>query len=594
MMARRLQPADVVLVGVGWTGGILARELTRANVRVVGLERGAPRVSREFAVPHSHDELRYALRYELAQDLSRETVTFRHDTRGVARPMRAYGSFMPGEGVGGAGVHWNGTTWRFLPYDFEMRSRTIARYGAKAIPRDAFIQDWGVTYDELEPYFDQFEYVCGISGKAGNIKGEIQPGGNPFEGPRRREYPTPPLAPTYSAHLFAEAAGKLGYHPFPRPSANLSEPYTTPDGQRLGRCVYCGYCERFGCEMNAKSSPHLTVIPAALSTGRFDLRPHANVLRINLDSAKRRAVSVTYLDLRTGEELEQPASLVCLTSYTFNNVRLMLLSKIGRPYDPASGRGVVGRSYTYQGAASASLFFDDKVFNTFMGTGSVGQVIDDFNGDNFDHAGLGFLHGGSISVGNSGARPIAYHPTPPGTPRWGSAWKQTAARYYNRSFGIGAQNACLSYRQNYLDLDPQYTDAFGQPLLRMTFDWGDNERQASEYMASVCERIGKSLNPSHLAAGRLGRVGTPGSRYSIVPYQSTHNCGGAIMGSDPSTSAVNKFLQSWDVPNVFVVGASAFAHNSGYNPTGTVGALAYWAAHALVSRYLARPGRLVS
>ena len=472
-MARKLPETDVVLVGVGWTGGILARELTRANVRVVGLERGAPRVSREFAAPQMHDELRYALRHELMQDLSRETVTFRNDARGVARPMRAYGSFLPGEGVGGAGVHWNGQSWRFLPYDFEMRTRTVARYGAKALPPDSLVQDWGVTYEELEPYFDAFEYVCGVSGKAGNLKGRIQPGGNPFEGARGREFPTPPLKSTYASHLFAEAATSAGYHPFPRPSANLSEPYTNPDGQQLGRCVYCGYCERFGCEMNAKSSPHITVIPAALATGRFELRTHANVLRVNLDSTKRRAVSVTYVDLRTGEELEQPASLVCLTSYTFNNVRLMLQSRIGQPYDPATGRGVVGRSYSYQSSAGASLFFDDKVFNTFMGTGSVGIAIDDFNGDNFDHSGLGFLHGGAISVGNSGARPIAYHPTPPGTPRWGSAWKREAAKYYNRSFGIGAQNACLSYRQNYLDLDPQYTDSFGQPLLRMSTCDGD-------------------------------------------------------------------------------------------------------------------------
>jgi len=276
-----------------------------------------------------------------------------------------------------------------------------------------------------------------------------------------------------------------------------------------------------------------------------------------------------------------------------NNVRLLLLSKIGAPYDPATGRGVVGRSYTYQGAAGASLLFDDKVFNTFMGTGSVGQCIDEFNGDNFDHAGLGFLHGGNIGVGNSGARPIAYHPTPPGTPRWGSRWKQAVAKYYNRSFGIGAQNACMAYESNYLDLDPNYTDAFGLPLLRMTFDWGPNERAASEYMAGVCERIGRSLNPSHISAGSLGRAGENGSRYSIVPYQSTHNCGGAIMGADRSTSAVNRYLQSWDASNVFVVGASAFAHNSGYNPTGTVGALAYWAADAIVNRYLRQPGALV-
>jgi gluconate 2-dehydrogenase alpha chain len=340
--------------------------------------------------------------------------------------------------------------------------------------------------------------------------------------------------------------------------------------------------------MNAKSSPTLTVIPTALATGRFDLRPHANVVRINLDSAKRRAVSVTYVDLRTGEELEQPADLVCLTSYTFNNVRLMLQSKIGQPYDPATGRGVVGRGYTYQGRGGASMIFDDKVFNPFVGSGALGTVIDDFNGDNFDHAGLGFLHGGSISTGNSGGRPITSHPVPPGTPRWGSAWKRAVSKYYGRSMGISAMNACLPYRQNYLDLDPQYKDALGQPLLRMTFDWGPNERAASDYMAGVCERIAKTLNPTFLSTSRIGQA-----HYNIAFYQTTHNCGGAVMGAEPSTSAVNKYLQSWDVSNLFVVGASAFGHNSGYNPTGTVGALAFHTADAIVNRYLKRPGRLV-
>ena len=166
------------------------------------------------------------------------------------------------------------------------------------------------------------------------------------------------------------------------------------------------------------------------------------------------------------------------------------------------------------------------------------------------------------------------------------------ARYYNRSFDIGAQGACLSYQQHYLDLDPQYNDVHGQPLLRMTFDWGSNERNASEYLSGVCERIGKAMSPTHISAGGLGRRGQRGSRYDIVPYQSTHNTGGAIMGSDPSTSAVNRYLQSWDVSNLFVVGASAFPQNAGYNPTGTVGALAYWTADAIVRQYIESPGSL--
>ena len=128
------------------------------------------------------------------------------------------------------------------------------RYGKNFIPADMTIQDWGITYDELEPYYDKFEYTAAISGKAGNLKGQIAAGGNPFEAPRAREYPLPPLTPILASEMFSEAAKNNGYHPFPRPSANASRAYTNPDGSKFGACQYCGYCQRFGCEANAKGS----------------------------------------------------------------------------------------------------------------------------------------------------------------------------------------------------------------------------------------------------------------------------------------------------------------------------------------------------
>src|SRR6185437_5172967 len=123
----------------------------------------------------------------------------------------------------------------------------LSRYGKSAIPDDMTIQDWGVTYQELEPFYDRFEYLCGASGKAGNLNGQIQPGGNPFEAPRSREYPNPPMALSYPPTLFGEAAQRLGHKPFPHPSANMSRAYTNPLGVQLGPCTYCGFCEKFGC-----------------------------------------------------------------------------------------------------------------------------------------------------------------------------------------------------------------------------------------------------------------------------------------------------------------------------------------------------------
>ena len=587
MASTRLKPVDVVVVGAGVAGTIVCKELADAGLRVVGLERGRMvDPQHDFAMPYAHDELKHDSRSNLIQNLSRETITFRNAMSETALPMREIGSFRPGECVGGAGVLWGGVTWRFLPWDFETRSRTLARYGRKQIPEDCTIQDWGITYDELEPYYDQFEHLYGVGGKAGNLNGEIQPGGNPFEGPRSRDYPNPPTRPTFAGSLFARAAESFGYTPFATPTAGMPRPYTNPYQLTLGQCLRGGFCSSYVCAMGAKGSPLTTVVPALLKHKNFELRTLANVIKVNLDSENKRAVGVTYVDAR-GRELEQPAELVILASYTFNNTRLMLLSGIGKPYDPASNQGVVGKNYSYQAVGSVKLFFEDKVFNGFMGGGGLCTSIDDFNGDNYDHAGLGFIGGGYLIVNSRGAAPIRSHPVPPGTPRWGPRWKKAVAHYYDRAFSISSHGGCQSYRTNYLDLDPTYRDANGLPLIRMTFDWHKHEQQMSAYITNKAAEIAKAIGPSKISLHPVT------GKYSIVPYQVNHNTGGAIMGADPATSVVNKYLQSWDVPNVFVIGASAFPQNSGNAPTGTVGALACWAADSIKDHYLKRPRALV-
>src|SRR6195256_4485321 len=202
-MATKLKEVDVVLVGLGWTGGILAKELTEAGVKVVALERGGMRTTHEdFSVPKIRDELRYSSRHDLMQNTARDTLTIRNNPSQEALPMRRLGSFLPGEGVGGAGVHWNGVTWRWTDMELRIRSMYEERYGKSFIPADMTIQDWGITYDELEPYYDKFEYVAAVSGKAGNIRGVMQRGGNPFEAPRAREYPLPPLTPLLANEMF--------------------------------------------------------------------------------------------------------------------------------------------------------------------------------------------------------------------------------------------------------------------------------------------------------------------------------------------------------------------------------------------------------
>jgi gluconate 2-dehydrogenase alpha chain len=586
-MATKLKSADIVIVGLGWTGGILAKELAETGLSIVVLERGGPRdTNPDFMLPTIHDELRYAQRHELMQNVSRETLTFRNNASETALPMRELGSFLPGEGVGGAGVHWNGVTWRWLPWDHEPLKQTLARYGQAVIPSDMQLQDWGVSYNELEPYYEKFEYLCGVSGKAGNLRGQKIDGGNVFEGPRQRDYPNPPMLQTHAGALFEKATKSLGYHPFPGPSANMPQPYVNPDGVAFGACHYCGYCERFGCEANAKASAHFTVIPLAARKSNVEMRTNARVMKVNLDTTKTRAEGVTYIDA-AGREFEQPAGLVVLCAYALGNVHLMLLSGIGKPYNPTTGDGVVGRNYAYQIGSGAIVFFDQKTWiNPFMGAGALAVNIDDFNTGSFDHAKEGFIGGGGVSTPSSGGRPIGFHPVPPGTPAWGAEWKRAVVRHYNHTLTVINQGSVMSYRQNYLDLDPTYRDRYGRPLLRMTFDYHANERKQANFLADICVMIGQAMG-----AERVARRGSP-ERYSIVPYQSTHNTGGAAMGTDPTISALNRYCQTWDVSNVFVAGACVFPQNAGKNPTGPVGALAYWTADA-IKRYLKNPAPLV-
>jgi len=266
----------------------------------------------------------------------------------------------------------------------------------------------------------------------------------------------------------------------------------------------------------------------------------------------------------------------------------MLLSGIGRPYDPVTGKGVVGKNYCYQVVSRVPVFIANEEINPFMASGANGMAIDDFNGDNFDHPGLGFLGGAWIFASPPSGRPIAARLVPPGTPRWGHAWKEATARWYNHSFTVNASGASYAHRQNYLDLDPNYRDAIGRPLIRMTYNFHDNDRKLSAHVVEIAARIASAMNPTIVGPLQYAR-----GNFNIVPYQSTHNTGGTIMGSDPSSSVVNRYLQSWDADNLFVMGASVFPQNAANAPTAAVGALAYWSAHAITTQYLKSEGPLV-
>jgi gluconate 2-dehydrogenase alpha chain len=590
-MAQRKRPVDAVIIGYGWTGAIMAKTLTDAGLSVVALERGPPRdTSPDFEYPRIADELKYGIRGDLWQPLANETVTIRHGIQDTAVPYRKYGSFILGNGVGGAGAHWNGQLWRASPEDLRLRTHIEQRYGKKFIPADMTIQDYPVSFEELEPHFDHFEKVCGVSGIAGNLRGQIKSGGNPFEGPRSDEFPTPPMPPIHVARLFERAAAELGYKSFPVPSANSSIAYTNPYGVRLGPCNLCGFCERFGCFLYSKASPQTTILPILTDRQNLEVRTNSYVTKILMDRTRKVATGVTYVD-ENGVEVEQPADMVILSAFQMHNVRLLLLSGIGRPFDPISGEGLVGKNYAYQMCSVTGAFFSEDVeINPFIGAGAAGQrVIDEFNSDHFDHSHLGFIGGSLIYAGGTGGRPIEQMMLPPDAPHWGSGWKAAIRKHYRHSAPIGALGSVMSYRDRYLSLDPTYKDAHGLPLLRITFDWHDNEYRMAAHSAAKMDEIVRAMKPEKQVTLAI----RSGNHYDTRVYQTTHTTGGAIIGSNPTNSVINRYSQSWEVPNLFIYGASSFPQNIGYNPTGLLAGLTYFSAAKIRDTYLKSPGPLV-
>lgn len=571
------EKTDVVIVGVGAVGGILAAELGKAGMKVVGLERGPRLTTADF---NPHDELRYFQRQDLRPNVKRQPVTWRPNANARANPL---GSLNYGNQAGGGTVHYGALSWRLHEDDFRPRSHALERYGAAAIPEDSSLVDWPLSYADLEPHYDRAEYELGVSGKAGNLQGRKIDGGNVFEAPRSRDYPLLPLLADQSGILFEAGARKLGYHPFSSPRAIVSQAYQGRPG-----CTYCGFCQAFGCHVGAKSSILVTKLPEADATGNFTLITGAMCYRVNSDNSGR-VTGVSYYG-PDGSDNTIEAETVILASFIYDNTRLLLLSKTEKfPNGLANSSGEVGKHLMAHIGARAFAAFDDRHVNIYMGPSAQKHSLDDFNADNFDHSGLGFIRGAQISVAPADleAGPIgtamSMNP-PPGVPRWGAAYRDFFAKYFTRHAAIAAQTENLPYADQMIDLDPTIRDAWGLPAPRLTYNWRrPNELKRAEFMLQKVQEIGRAMGASQVWSSPLNQ-GVPGA----------HHEGGTRMGSDPKTSVVNRYGQSWDIPNLFVIGSSTFpSMGAGFNPTLTIQALTYMSADALVNRYKKSPGPLL-
>lgn len=562
-MSKNLPKTDVVIVGMGAAGGVAALPLTNAGLKVIGIEAGGWLSPRDFAP----DELRNGARNwpQAVQKAATEAPT----VRATSDQKAVQGGHPMMNAVGGTSMHYWAQSWRLSPWDFKVVSATRERYGADRIPADSTVEDWPFGYEELEPYYEKVEHAVGICGQAGNVQGRINNEGNIFEGERQNEYPMRPLRASPFTDLMGEAARRLDWNPFQGPAAITSELY---DGRPP--CQYHGFCNKGGCHVRSKSSTAFTTIPKAVDTGNLDVVTYARVTNIVADHDGK----VTGVDyVRGNETFFQPADVVLVASYAYENVRLLQLSKSRAfPNGLSNNAGQVGKHYLshHQGSPVIALFQRD--LHNWYGLPAQGVAIDDWADDNFDHKGLDFIGGANLWV-HTDRKPMgAAKMSTFGLVRnWGSEWKKFIMENADRSNMAYIQKTTFPYEGNYLDLDPNVKDSMGFPVTRITARYRENELRIAEFSQDKMEEWYREAGAIEVQRTGLGNA----------MGASTHAYGGTRMGNNSETNVVNSWGFSHEIPNLGVLGASVMGTSGARNPTLTVQALSWRTAEYLASNW---------
>ena len=525
---------DFVIVGSGAAGGVLAKELATAGFDIVVMEQGPWLQSSRFM----HDELAVEQRHDLLNIAEEPYQSFRATETDA--PRRNTGLALRYlRGVGGSTVHFAANYWRFRPSDFKERSICGSVPGAS-------LEDWPISYEELEPYYTKVDWEIGVSGAPG-----------PFDPPRSRPYPMPPLPIKSSGVLLERAAHRLGLHAQPAPFAINSQPRDGRSG-----CMACGHCANYGCEFGAKSSTLVTVVPKAVATGRCEVRTECTVFRVDTN-AKGRATGVVYWD-RDGRERRQRAHATILAANGVESARLLLMSASSQfPHGLANSSGMVGRNLMFNCYESTFGRFEHPL-NEYKGA-VAGRIIHDY----YEHdPARGFYGGGGIDA-RFPYNPIGFALSilPPDVPSWGPEYARALREYYAHTVRFTGHITSLPQPTNYVALDWEHTDSRGRPALSLTYADHPDDRKAQYWFQSKTHALMEAAGASKIW------------NQPIAPSDgSVHLLGTARMGNDPEKSVVDRFHRAHDVPNLFICDGSSLVTSGRGQPTMTIQALAFRAA----------------
>jgi choline dehydrogenase-like flavoprotein len=498
----------------------------------------------------SNDELKFGYRHFITPDPTVEPRTWRTKPSDGVRTYVGDIQGLP-KTVGGGAVHADLKMPRFMPQDFTLGTAI----GATWNPKGTNFADWPIDYDTLEPFYTYSEYALGVQGLAG---------ANPFEGPRSKPFPMPPGVPMYVAELLSDGLRKLGYHPFPFPTAVNSRPY---DGRPA--CVDCGYCSGYGCPSNAKGSPAVTMLRKALLSGNCQLVTQTRAVKVVVNGAGNEVTGIDCLDPE-GKPVHYKADRYVLAASPIEDARLLLLSDRGGP-GVGNSSGQVGRNLMFHYQTAALGVYEERVHGHRGRTVSHGFA--DFRGKPNDPshplAGIVELSGSELLLDEANYyRQVMAVLGGFNGATLKSMMRQSPGRDRVAAMAIQAEDA--PQMTNRVDLDPQVKDLDGLPVPRITYSNSEFELSASAFYGPKLIEI---LGASGCKYAALAPTGMPAS---------DHIMGTLRFGPDAKTSVCDPAGRFHDVGNLFATDGALFPTASGFNPTMTIVALSTYVAGGMV------------
>ena len=539
---------NAVVIGAGAGGGVVASELASAGLSVVLLERGDwPVYDR-----HINDELisqrTQILGAAFGPDWRKNprVIKYPDGTRQITSPIKGYYSHIAAC-VGSGTVSYGAMAWRYMPEDFRMKTT----YGKV---EGSSLDDWPISYDDIEPYYEKAEWEIGVSGDGA---------GNPFEGNRNRDYPMPAFENNRDGELLASAARRLGLHPFPIPMLRNSVPYNYRPG-----CIRNRTCVGYQCPVDAKNGTHNTVIPKAIATGNCEVRTGCQVAEI-ISHPGGNVKGVRYYDENDREQI-QTSDIIVLAASAIESARLMLNSKTSLfPAGLGNNSDMVGRNLQGHAYTGAFGIFRDEI-KTYSGPGATFALCD------YNHHNEGIIGGGLLANEFNRMPYLFSQVRPPGAKRWGSAHKEFQVRNLKRMTEMVGPIQEMPNPESRVTIAEDVKDYWGIPVPALSGQRHPLDHEHCKFLSARAEEILREAGAHFTWQSVGGRGGPSGDQ---------HQCGTLRMGNDPATSVVNRYGQVHEIDNLFVADGSVFVTGGGFNPVLTIMAMGYYVSDYIIKNW---------